>query len=142
MPELRYTSRSGGTIKEVSRYGASTFTAKTSDNPSDVTIRALLAVPHTGVVDDRVVAASGVGLLGHLPHAGDRREVSDDHARCVGQGSPGIGGTGVIAGMQRHLVAIGGEQAGGHQAKTVGGTGDEDLGHGASLLDPSLSRAT
>src|SRR3954470_22435785 len=39
MPELRYTSRSGRGTAAVSRYGASTLTAKTADSPSAVSVR-------------------------------------------------------------------------------------------------------
>jgi hypothetical protein len=59
----------------------------------------------------------------------DAGEVTDGDARVVREGGVCVAGPGVVACVERHRVALPGEQLGGHQAEAVGGTGDEDVSH-------------
>jgi hypothetical protein len=58
-----------------------------------------LTVADSGVVDDRVEAAGGVGLFGDLAHSGQVRQVPDEHAVGLRQGRPGVVGPGLTAGV-------------------------------------------
>ena len=78
MPELRYTSRLGGVIRAVSRYGAKTLIAKTCESPSTVSTRRRLSVANASVVDHGVVTSEHVGLIGNLTGLFDVGQVPDD----------------------------------------------------------------
>jgi hypothetical protein len=86
-----------------------------------------LPVTDPGVVNDRVVRAARVGLLGDLPCAGDARQVTDDDGGGGRQGRTCVLGSGRIAGMQRDQVAVLGQQPGRHQPQALSGTGDEHV---------------
>jgi hypothetical protein len=78
-----------------------------------------------GIVNDRVVRAARVGLLGDLPHARDTSQVADDDGTGRGQGRTCVLGPGCTAGMQRDRVSVVGWQPGRHQSQAFGGAGDE-----------------
>ena len=85
-----------------------------------------LAIAHTGVMDDGVVVAERVRLLRDSTGLGDAREVTDHHCLCLREGGPGRDHSPSIPGVQRHQMALTGEERRCHQAKPVSGTGDQD----------------
>jgi hypothetical protein len=86
-----------------------------------------LPVTDPGIVNDRVVRATRVSLLGDLPHACDAGQVADDDGPGRGQGRTCVLGPGCIAGMQRDRVSVVGQQPGRHQSQALGGAGDEHV---------------
>ena len=100
--------------------------ANTCSSPSAVTIRLGLAIANTGVMDDGVVVAERVRLLSDATGLGDAREVTDHHGLCLRKGSPGCDHSLSVPCVQRHQMALTGEERRCHQAKPVGGTGDQD----------------
>ncbi|HEY6472850.1 MAG TPA: hypothetical protein VIY26_08165 [Acidimicrobiales bacterium] len=78
-----------------------------------------LSVPDAGVVDDRVVPAKDVGLLGDLSHARNARQIADDHGPRSRELAAGVVGPCVVAGMQRDFVGALDEEAGCHEAEAI-----------------------
>ena len=87
------------------------------------------AIADGGVVNDGVEGAERVDLGRQVLGGGDAREVADDDSFGLGQGPFGVRGAGVVARMQDDLVALIGEKLAGHEAETIGRTGNEDARH-------------
>jgi hypothetical protein len=92
-----------------------------------------------GVVDHRVEAAGGVGLLGDLAGLRDAGKVADHHATGAGRGGAGVARPGGVAGVQHDLMAARDELAAGEQAEPLGGAGDQHAEHPGSPLGRVLS---
>jgi hypothetical protein len=84
-----------------------------------------LTVTDPGIVNDRVVRAARVGLLGDLPHARDAGQVADHDGPGRRQGRASVLGPGRTAGVQRDRVPVVGQQPGRHQSQALSGAGDE-----------------
>jgi hypothetical protein len=80
-------------------------------------------------MDDGVMAPERVDLVGDAPHLRDARNVADDDRVRLGQREARICRARSVARMQRHPMAPFGQKPPGHQAKAIGGAGDEDAGH-------------
>ena len=73
--------------------------------------------------------AQRVDLGGDVLGRSDAAEIADDDRFGLGQGFLRVGGPGVVARVQDDLMSLVGEKLAGHQAETVGRTGNEDAGH-------------
>ncbi len=83
-----------------------------------------------GVVDDRVVAADAVGLFRHRAGLLERRQIPDDDGRAPARNGPAqVGRPLLVAGVERHLVALLQQQPAGHQPDAVTRPGYQNSRH-------------
>jgi hypothetical protein len=94
-----------------------------------------LAVANTRVVDDGVIPAKVVDLLGEPPRLGDAGQIAHHDGLGLRERALGVGRSGGIARVQGYRVAVLDEQSCRHQPEPVGGPGDQDAMHRRLLHD-------